>query len=273
VSLAERVAEVSTTAKILTLDIETQRGVWESFQPKTEFLPAARCLVPPRILCAAGKWVGEDKTHFVHAWRDDDAEAMTKMLTTIHKWMNDADVIITYNGDRFDLTWCEQACSTVGLARIRPYKSIDLIKLARRKFGQGLTYKSLDWSARMYLRESKLAHGGRDLWHDIRHGTKTQQKDAQRTMREYNIRDVELTERLWLEVYLPYSPVNLGLFQAHADDDELLVCTTCGTTGKLVRDGITYTGVAGYQLYRCASCGGVSRGKRAKITTELRSVR
>jgi len=273
VSLAERVAEVNTDAKILTLDIETQRGVWESFAPKVDFLPAARCLVPPRILCAAGKWVGDDSVLFTRAWRDDDDDAMTKMLTTIHKWLNDADIIITYNGDRFDLTWCEQACSAIGLPRIRPYKSIDLIKLARRKFGQGLTYKSLDWSSRIYLRESKLAHGGRDLWHDIRHGTREQQREAQKTMKAYNIRDVELTERLWLEVYLPYSPINLGLYQAHADDDELLACTTCGTAGKLIRDGLTYTGAFGYQLYRCESCGGISRGKRAKVGTELRSVR
>jgi len=273
VSLAERIADVDTTAKILVLDIETQRGVWESFAPKTEFLPAARCLVPPRILCAAAKWVGDQKMMFTHAWRDDDAEAMTKMLTTIHRWMNEADIIITYNGDRFDLQWCEQACSTVGLPRIKPYKSVDLIKIGRRKFGAGLAYKSLDWSARMYLRESKLAHGGRDLWHDIRHGTKAERTAASRTMREYNERDVELTERLYLDVYLPYTPVNLGLFRQHADDDELLVCTTCGTAGKLVRDGMTYTNAFAYQLYRCESCGGISRGKRAKAGTELRTVR
>jgi len=270
VSLSERVAaSLHPDAKVVTLDIETQRGVWSAWGPVTKFLPAARCLVPPRILCIAAKWANDDKLIFRAAWDDNDSTAYERMLTMAWKLLNDAHAVVTYNGDRFDLGFIELECGKIGLGRPVPYKSIDLYKVTR-KFTKGATYKSLDWSARQWLRDSKITHGGSDLWDDIRYGTRDQKRAAQKTMREYCCKDVELTERLLLEAYLPWTNINVGLFRQHADDDQVMVCTKCGKEGTLNREGMTFTGAFGYRVYRCSSCKSLSRGKRAKVTTELR---
>jgi hypothetical protein len=126
----------------------------------------------------------------------------------------------------------------------------------------------LDWSARQWLKDRKTPHGGSDLWHDIRHGTRAEQRAAQKVMKEYNIHDVELTAGLF-EEYLPWLSINLSLYESH--DDDLLHCTKCDST-NLKRDGVKYfvTLAGAYQLHRCKDCGSTSKGKRSLRTTELR---
>lgn len=60
--------------------------------------------------------------------------------------------------------------------------------------------------------------------------------------------------------------------ERHDFDSELLYCTKCGETGTLKREKFLYTSAYVYQQYRCTACEGLSRGKRSKDTTELRSV-
>lgn len=270
-SLAQRVSALHSDAKILTLDIETQRGIWESFGADVKWLPAARCIKPPRILCFAAKWFGEDKVVFKASWLDDDADSYKKMLQSLWQLMNDAHILVTYNGDRFDLGWIEHECGVLGLGRPAPSKSVDLYKVTR-KFGKGAAYKSLDWSARQWLGDKKVAHQGSDLWFQIRYGTAAERRESQRKMKEYNCHDVVLTERL-LVAYLPWTPINVAIHRKHADDDELLVCIACGKEGLLKPAGLYFTGTFGYNQYRCDGCGSYCRGKRAKSGTELRAVR
>jgi hypothetical protein len=88
-------------------------------------------------------------------------------------------------------------------------------------------------------------------------------------MREYNIHDVRLTEDLF-EDWLPYTGLNMALF---GNDDGLLHCTKCNSTKVRIEHGRFYRTTAyAYQLYSCDSCGASSKGKRYKITTELRPV-
>jgi hypothetical protein len=263
-------------ARILTFDIETQRAIVETFTLFPKYIHIDRVIKPTRVLCFSARWRGEDKNIFHAAWDDDDDDAYEKMLLAIWNLLDRADFVVTWNGDRFDVQWIEEECERLGMGRPTPYKSVDLIKVAKRRFKAGLMSLKLDWSARQWLRDRKVAHGGTDLWHDIRYGTKAEKRDAARIMREYCIHDTELTERLFGR-YLPWIPINLGLF--NDEDDGRMHCTKCNGT-NLKRDGKKWhsTNAGLYQMWRCKGseqdpdCRATSRGKRMKHSTELRPV-
>lgn len=258
------------SARILTLDIETQRAVCETFSIWRPFIHIDRVLVPTRVLCFAAKWRGDEKIIFKSAWDDDDDDAYMKMMRSAWELLSTADIVVTWNGDRFDMQWLESEFGRLKMGRPTPYKSLDLIKINKRWFKGGQMSMKLDWSSRQWLKDRKLPHGGTDLWHDIRHGTRDEKRAAQKTMREYNVQDTVLTERL-LEEYLPWANINLALYAKN--EDGRLHCTRCNST-NLKRDGQKYhaTTAALYQMHRCRDCNATSRGKKMKRTTELRPV-
>lgn len=277
------------SARILTLDIETQRAIVESFNLFPKYIHIDRVIVPTRVLCFAAKWRDEDKVIFKSQWRDpiqlvngrpvavkEAQEGYLKMMTAAFNLLSEADIVITWNGDRFDMQWFEAEFVRLGLGRPMPYKSVDLIKTEKRWFKAGHMSMKLDWSSRMILGDRKVPHGGADLWHDIRYGTRSEQRAAEKLMKRYNIHDTELTERLF-DHHLPYINVNLALYAQN--EDGLLHCVKCNGT-NLKKDGQKYhaTNAGLYQMWRCKgseanpNCRATSRGKRLTSTTELRPV-
>ena len=256
------------SARVLVLDIETQRAIVETFNLFRPFIHIDRVLTPTRVLCFAAKWRGEDKVIFKASWDDDDEDAYLRMMRSAFGLLNEADIVVTWNGDRFDLQWFESELGRLKLGRPAPYKSIDLIKTNKRWFKGGQMSMKLDWTARQWLKDRKVPHGATDLWHDIRHGSRAEFRAACKTMREYNIHDTVLTERVFDE-YLPWLNINLALYEDN--DDDLLHCTKCNST-NLKRDGKKYynTLAYSYQMHRCKDCGSTSRGKKFSRTTELR---
>lgn len=258
-------------AKVLVLDIETQRAIVETFSLFRPFIGIDRVIKPTRVLCFAAKWRGSDKLIFKSAWDDDDEDAYLRMMQAAWELLDAADVVVTWNGDRFDVQWFEGEFLRLGLGRPLPYKSVDLIKSVKKWFKGGLMSMKLDWSSRMILKDRKVEHGGSDLWHDIRWGTRVEKRAAQKVMREYNEHDVVLTGRLF-EKHLPYLNLNLGLYEPSVDDG-VERCVKCNSD-DLKKDGVkAFVTVAGvYQMLRCRQCGATSRGKRTRGTTELRPV-
>ena len=57
-----------------------------------------------------------------------------KMLKEIHAMLDEADVVVTFNGDKFDLKILNQEFLMAGLGPASPYKSVDLYKVVKRKF-------------------------------------------------------------------------------------------------------------------------------------------
>lgn len=264
------------SAKILFLDIETQRAIVETFSLYRPFIHIDRVHVPTRVLCFAAQWRGEDKITFRSAWDEDDkymvdSDQYLKMMQAAHDLLSEADIVVTWNGDRFDNQWFESELGRLKLGRPDPYKSVDLIKINKRWFKGGQMSMKLDWSARQWLKDMKVPHGGTDLWHDIRYGTRDEKRAARKLMREYNEHDTYLTGLLF-EEYLPWINVNLSMYEA--GDDELMHCTKCNSI-NVHRRGVKYfvTLSGAYQLYRCTDCNATSRGhRRHRMTTELRPV-
>ncbi len=256
-------------AKILSLDIETQRGVVESFDLWPKFIGIDRVVKPTRILCFAAKWHDEDEVMFNAAWTDDDETSYRDMIVAAWDLLDNADFLVTWNGDRFDLQWFQAEFLRLGLGAPSPYRSIDLFKVAKKHFSRGMMSLKLDWSARQLLGDRKTPHGGADLWHDIRYGDAKAKLAAQQTMMDYNIHDVELTDRLF-EKFLPWIGENFALYDSDGADGEVR-CTKCASSSVQKR-GFFPTKAFMYQRYRCNDCGSWSKGKKMLYSTELRPV-
>lgn len=263
----QAVVHLDSGPKILTVDIETQRAIVETFSLWSTFTHIDRVIKPSRILCFAAQWRGDDRVLFHMAWDDDDDDAYDRMINAAWKLLNEADIVVTYNGDRFDLQWFNAEFERLRLGPPSPYKSLDLVKVTKKQFKQGLLSMKLDWSARIFLGDRKTPHGGTDLWHDIRYGVRAERRAAQKVMREYCEHDTVLTGRL-LERWLPWSNINMGIYH----DDGFPHCSKCGGT-DMHRDGFHYTGAGKFQQYQCndKSCRGWSKGSKRLATTELRS--
>jgi hypothetical protein len=256
------------SAKILTFDVETQRAVVEVFDQWPKYIPIDRVRVPTRLLCFAAKFHDEDEVQFFSAWDDDDTKAYRDMLQAAWDLLDEADFVVTWNGNRFDIQWFEGEFGRFEMGPPSPYRSIDLFTIAKRKFGASLFSLKLDWSSRHWLNDRKTPHGGVDLWHDIRYGDRKERAAAQERMMNYNIHDVELTERLF-DRYLPWIGENFSIYDV--DNADLTVCPKCESS-NIQKRGQFPTKAYMYQRYWCRDCKGWSKGRRMMYTNELRPV-
>lgn len=263
-SLANRLAAEAKDVRILTIDIETKpMKVW-SFGLRDQFHPIEAIIDHGGLLCFAAKWVGEKEILFFSEWADG-YEAMVKAA---HRLLSEADVVVHYNGDKFDTKKLNWEFDRLRLGPPRPFKSIDLMKTNRARFA--LPSLKLDYLAQQMGVGAKTKHSGLQLWIDcLTDETPKAQSAARSKMERYNAQDVRITEKVYLRLlpWLTNSP-HLAMYTGHEYS-----CPYCGKKG-LNREGVTHTLVQSYWLNQCPNCGGWSRSTtRLQNPTITRAIR
>lgn len=235
--------------RILTLDIETRPSTAFVWDAKTEWVNPSMLIEHGSIICWAAKWLGVKKVEFASDHHDGHVEQTRKMWDLL----NEADIVVTYNGDRFDLKHIRREFILAGLMPPAPFKSVDLIKTARAKFAWHSN--SLNHiSGRLAIGE-KVKHAGFDLWRGCMDGD----PKSWATMKRYNIGDVRLTEELYLTL-LPWITSHPQVKVAATGE---ILCNRCGSA-DLERIGETVAVVHSYALYRCMKCSGMCRTSHLK---------
>lgn len=255
--LDAQTADTDYQPKIVTLDIETKPltayvwGIWD------QNVGLSQIKEHGGMMCFAAKWLGDPETVFFSEY-DQGYDAMLK---AIHQILSEADIVITYNGDRFDLKRINNEFLKAGMGPPRPYKSIDLIKTNRSRFD--LPSRKLDYLVQQTGVGAKLPNGGFDLWVNCMAGD----PEAWALMEEYNRMDVHVTEGAYLRL-LPWltNIPHMGMFTMRDNS-----CPYCGKR-TLVQDEQydAKTLTQSYPLYSCATCGGWSRGT-AKFANSIKS--
>lgn len=256
---------------VLILDLETQRSVVEAWDLWPKYIPIDSVIVDKRILCFAAKWAGQKKVMFHAAWEDDDVESYDAMVRAAWDLLSEADVVVTWNGDRFDLHYFNAAFARLELGPPAPFRSLDLIKTVKKHFKHGELSSKLDWYSWQYLGDRKTNHGGTDLWRDIRYGSPDEKAKAQRTMTKYNKKDVTLTEQLF-DRFRPWTGVNFAIFAPELDGAGRLKCCTHCLSENIQSRGLAPALTYAHERFWCKDCKGWSKGRKMVYSTELRPV-
>lgn len=236
-----------TSPKILVIDIETKAGkgyIWRMFD---EVRNIEMLIEPTAMLSWAAKWVGEDYTYFDSIHRNDKEG----MLENMWKLLDEADVVVGWNSNRFDIRHINAAFVEAGMPPPSPYAKLDLLATVKSKMS--FMSNKLDYVSGVLGIGHKLPHSGWSLWEGCRAGD----KQSWATMEEYNIQDVELTEQMY-EKLRPWLPVkfNRSIEAGH-------VCPECGGT-HLHSKGVRRTPTMLYDRWHCVSCGSWSQSVSAR---------
>lgn len=229
--------------KILTIDIETKPmlvyswGLWK----QNHFID--QIVHDGGIICWAAKWFGEKATIFA-----SERDGREEMLRQAWELLTEADIVITYNGGKFDIPRLNQEFMLLGWGPPAPFKHIDLFRVNARRFQ--LPSRKLDYLAQRSGTGQKVKHSGFDLWVDCMAGDDT----AWALMEKYNRGDVTLTERVYLRL-LPWLDAQTHIGQMISDGTNGYLCPNCGSS-KVTKHGKPVRAfVRSYSLYRCGNCG------------------
>ncbi len=233
--------------KILLLDIETAPhrvyawGLWG------QDIHIDQIEAPGYTLCWAAKWLGAHEMMFA----SDHGVGRKVMLKRIYGLINEADIVVHYNGTKFDMPTLNKEFVTKGWTPPAPYKQIDLLLTARRQFR--LASNKLDWVARSLGLGQKMKHKGMGLWRDCMDGDPA----AWKVMERYNKRDVVLLEKVYLALrpWVVNHP-NVALYSG----EKRPACTNCGSLA-VVKRGYYYAKSRRYRRFSCKDCGANMRAR------------
>lgn len=229
--------------KILTLDIETapaQVYVWDIFRP---IIGIDQIISPTRVICLAAKWHHEKRVRFLAEWDHIDFIEHTRDL------LDEADIVVTYNGNNFDIPHLNREFDAYGLAHPSPFHSVDLYRAVKKR-ERHLSHK-LAWVSQQKAIAEKADSGGFQTWLDLASEDEKVRAKAQRKMKAYNIQDVRTTEQLFDNMLPHLSLPNFALYSEEVDG--ALLCPAGHERFK--KDGWKVTRTRRYQQYQCLDCG------------------
>lgn len=256
-SLAQIVADVAKSAKVLVIDIERVPGTAYAWDPKTRYLPPSAWITQPRTVCWAARWYGQSKTMFEAEWLNRD-----RMVEKAWDLYNAAEIVVTYNGIRFDDKHLRSAWIEAEMSPPAPWKAVDLFKVVQQ-FGWGS--KSMDSVSKRLDLKGKSDVYNRDLALAACAGDKA----AAKQLREYNVGDIDATITLYdrLRPWISTHPHHL---MGTADDR--LTCNACWSD-DLEPNGTKLAQQIVYRLYRCRNCGANVQGLRHARAAMTRGAR
>lgn len=248
--------------KVLLFDIETsplqafifQKSVWKanvgSDQVISEWF----------MLTWSAKWLFDteimsERLTGKEAVKEDDG----RIVKSLWKLLNEADIVIAHNGDSFDVPNMNTRFIVHSLPPTSPYQTIDTMLVARKQFG--FTHNSLNALARIFGFEPKMDTDF-ELWKQCVAGD----EKALAYMQEYNKGDVTTLEDVYVKLrpWIKSHP-NLGLYM-EADG---AVCPNCGGEDIQWTDKYYFTQTGKYQTFRC-KCGAFGRSRVSKLSKSAR---
>jgi hypothetical protein len=245
--------------RILTVDIETSPNLAHVWGLWGQNVGLSQLLESGHVICFAAKWYGANRVLF----HSDHHDGHAAMVEAAHELMSQADIIVHYNGKRFDVPHLYTEMADVGMTPPSPHKDVDLLQVVKQRF----RYPSnkLDYVAGRLLGEHKVQHTGHRLWLGC---VVQDDPKAWRMMRRYNIGDVRLTERLYdrLRPWIKGHP-HIGLWSG-----EERSCANCGGL-EFRAEGWAETDLTAYAQYQCEHCGAWMRNKNRKTAVQMRGVR
>jgi len=235
--------------KILMLDIETAPNIvatWGMFRVN---IGTDNIIETGHTICYAARWYDSSKTEYKSIYHHSEEE----MVEALWLLLDEADVVVHYNGTKFDIPTLNKEFVRLGYVPPSTYHQIDLLKVVRKQFR--FTSNKLDYICQELDIGSKMQHKGILLWV----GCMNNDAKDWKVMKEYNIKDIDLLEELYEEL-LPWitNHPNRALW---LDDVSEPTCKNCGST-NVKANGVERTKTQQYQRYKCNDCGANLRSRK-----------
>lgn len=237
--------------RTLTFDIETTPlvgytwGLWE--QNVIELIKRSS------ILCISYKWLGEKKIHNISQFYAGNykpgIENDRHVLELFREVLDEADIVVTQNGNSFDIPIVNARMLAHGIMPPSPYKKVDTKRLAKTLFK--FESNKLEHMVQYVGIANKTNPGGFAAWKGCMAGD----KKAWDSMIKYNNNDVKITEELYLRMrpFMENHP-NLNVITGR-----LAACTQCQSEHLQAR-GWGMNRTSKYRKYQCQDCGTWSKG-------------
>ncbi len=234
-------------SKILTIDIETSPTVVYTFDMAPNWISPDKIIDPSHVMCFAAKWYDNDEMIFL----SDHHESHSEMVRKAWDLLDEADIVVTFNGVKFDIKHLKREFFLAGLPMPRPWKNVDLYREAKKQWA--FESKGLQHLAERCELGSKEKHEGFGLWRDCLAGD----TEAWGRMKSYNVQDVVLTEAVYdrMRGWIPTHP-HIGPIDAEGVG---FLCNQCGGD-EMTSNGLRRAIVIDYRLYRCDRCGANVQG-------------
>lgn len=244
-------------SKILLLDIENAPNlgyVWAKYEQDVLSYEKEWYM-----LSFAYKWLGEKTTrckalpNYKGYTRDKEDDSF--LLYDLWNLLDEADIVIGHNVDRFDIRKINARFLKHGMNPPSYYRTVDTVKLARKHFM--LNSNKLNDLAGYLNLGKKAPTGGFQLWLDCMAG----KASAWKQMIAYNKQDVDLLEDVYmvLRKWATNHP-NVNLVKDHNDG-----CPICGGKKDIQKRGFRYSKTGKAQAYQHLSCGGWFHGPYKKV--------
>ena len=246
--------------KVLLLDCETTPLKVYTFEIRKTFIPHNNIIDDSFLICWSAKWLFDSQIMSdVLTTQEAIDKNDNRIVNSIWKIMESADVIIAHNGKRFDLPYLNYRFIMNGLKPPSPFQIIDTLDKSKRYFR--FSSNRLDYLGILIRNKGKIKTD-LDLWKGCLEGDQT----ALNNMVTYNKEDISLLEEVYVFIR-PYihSHPNLSIYQESTEPS----CPTCGSV-DITECGHYVTMVNRYLAFRCNSCGAICRARVADTTIEMR---
>lgn len=196
----------SNQARILIYDIETSPNIgWFWRAGYKQNISPDQITKERAIICVSYKWLGEEQVYNLK-WDDNQDDRF--LIEQFVEVLNESDLIIAHNGDRFDIKWLKTRALYHRIPMLPNYKQFDTLKVAKSKLY--LNSNRLDYIAKFLGYEGKNKTSI-DLWTDIMF---KKCPKAMETMLEYCDEDVRQLEKVYNELkYLDNPKLHVGVIQ------------------------------------------------------------
>jgi len=146
------------SARILYLDLETSPNlahVWGLWQQN---IAISQLEEHTHVICFGARWAGT-KTVIFKSVHHDGRKAM---LDELHHLMDEADIVVGWNSQAFDVKHIRRELLEAGYTPPSPWRDLDLMKVVKQQFK--MPSNKLDYVAQLLGVGSKTKHTGFQLW-------------------------------------------------------------------------------------------------------------
>jgi hypothetical protein len=246
--------------KVLLLDTETSPLTVYTFEIRKTFIPHTNIIDDTFLLCWSAKWLF-DSQMMSDVLTPEEARDKNdnRIVNSIWKLLEQADVIIAHNAKKFDLPYLDYRFVMNGLKPPSPYQTIDTLEKSKKHFR--FSSNRLDYLG-MLIRNKGKIKTDIDLWKGCLEGN----QESLDNMLKYNKEDVCLLEDVYMFIRpFIHSHPNMAIYQESKEPS----CPTCGSV-DITDCGHYTTMVNRYKAFRCNACGSICRERLPDTPLEMK---